>query len=72
LLTRSKIGEKLCLYLGDSYQAVSAVLVRQVGQVDSPIYYVSKVLQGDESQYPYAEKIALALVTASRKLRPYF
>ncbi|XP_052189925.1 uncharacterized protein LOC127799739 [Diospyros lotus] len=72
LLTRPETGEKLYLYLGVSHQAVSAVLVRQVGQVDSPVYYVSKVLQGEEMQYPYAEKIALALVAAARKLRPYF
>jgi len=72
LLTRLEIGEKLCLYLGVSHQAVSAVLVRQVGQVDNPIYYVTKVLQEAESRYPYTEKIAPALVTAARKLRPYF
>ena len=72
LLTRPEIREKLCLYLGVSHQAVSAVLVRQVGQVDNPVYYVSKVLQGAESRYPYTEKIALALVMVARKLRPYF
>ena len=72
LLKRLEIREKLYLYLGVSHQAVSAILIRQVGQVDSPVYYVSKVLQGTESRYPYTEKIALALVTTIRKLRPYF
>ena len=33
---------------------------------------MSKVLQGAESRYPYAEKVPLALVMAARKLRPYF
>ncbi|XP_052171652.1 uncharacterized protein LOC127787632 [Diospyros lotus] len=72
LLTRPEMGEKLCLYLGVSHQAVSAILIRQLEQVDSPVYYVSRVLQGAEMRYPYAEKIALTLVMAARKLRPYF
>jgi len=72
LLTRPETGEKLCLYLGISRHAVSVVLVRQGEQVDRPVYYISKVLQGVESLYPYAKKVALALVTTVRKLRPYF
>ncbi|KAL0445178.1 UNVERIFIED_CONTAM: hypothetical protein Slati_2240500 [Sesamum latifolium] len=31
-----------------------------------------KTLQGPEDRYPQIEKLALALVTATRKLRPYF
>ncbi|XP_039140528.1 uncharacterized protein LOC120277749 [Dioscorea cayenensis subsp. rotundata] len=52
--------------------ALSAVLLRREEKVDKPVYYVSKVLQGAESRYPFAERVALALVMASRKLRPYF
>lgn len=37
-----------------------------------PVYYVSKVLQDAWARYPDIEKLALALVIASRKLRPYF
>ena len=33
---------------------------------------MSKRLQYAETRYPELEKLALALVTASRKLRPYF
>lgn len=36
------------------------------------IYYVSKALLVAEARYPYMEKLALALVIASRKMRPYF
>ncbi|XP_075653899.1 uncharacterized protein LOC142624256 [Castanea sativa] len=32
----------------------------------------SQALQGAESRYPRTEKIAFALIVASRKLRPYF
>ncbi|XP_052197357.1 uncharacterized protein LOC127804524 [Diospyros lotus] len=72
LLTRPKTGETLYLYLGVRDEAISVVLIRKEGPVDRPIYYVSKVLQGPETRYPVAEKMALALLNASRKLRPYF
>ena len=49
LLTRLEIKEKLCLYLGISHHAMSIVLVRQGEQANRQIYYVSKVLQGEES-----------------------
>ncbi|XP_052209233.1 uncharacterized protein LOC127812750 [Diospyros lotus] len=54
------------------HHAVNAILVRQAKQFDRLVYYVSKVFQEAESQYPYVEKVALALVTTARKLRPYF
>ena len=36
------------------------------------MYYTSKALLPAETRYSLAEKIALALITAARKLRPYF
>ncbi|KAL0412586.1 UNVERIFIED_CONTAM: hypothetical protein Sradi_1460300 [Sesamum radiatum] len=72
LLTKPKPGETLFLYLAISEGAVSAVLVRGEAREHQPIYYVSKTLQGPEERYPQIEKLALALVTAARKLRPYF
>ena len=36
------------------------------------MYYVSKALTDAETRYPEPDRIALALVTAARKLRPYF
>ncbi|XP_052197300.1 uncharacterized protein LOC127804473 [Diospyros lotus] len=53
-------------------KAVSTVLIKKKGSVDQPVYYVSKVLQGPETCYPFTENVALALLNASRKLRPYF
>ncbi|KAL0295391.1 UNVERIFIED_CONTAM: hypothetical protein Sangu_2509200 [Sesamum angustifolium] len=38
----------------------------------TPIYYVSKVLNGAGYRYPPIEKMALALVATARKLCPYF
>ncbi|KAL0393111.1 UNVERIFIED_CONTAM: hypothetical protein Sradi_2533900 [Sesamum radiatum] len=60
------------LYLAVSENAVSSVLVRQENREHLPVYYVSKVLQGAEPRYSQIEKLALSLVIAARKLRPYF
>ncbi|XP_030923156.1 uncharacterized protein LOC115950044 [Quercus lobata] len=37
-----------------------------------PVYYTSRALRGAEGRYPLMEKLAFALITASRKLRHYF
>jgi len=62
----------LLIYLAVSEVAVSAILDREDEGTQSPIYYVSRILTGAETRYPYLEKLALALVVAARKLRPYF
>ncbi|KAL5567548.1 hypothetical protein UlMin_024123 [Ulmus minor] len=65
-------GETLILYLAVSEAAVSSVLIRLENNVELPVFYVSRALLDPETRYPEAEKVALALVTAARKLRPYF
>ncbi|XP_074356056.1 uncharacterized protein LOC141695731 [Apium graveolens] len=60
------------LYLAVSEQAVSAVLVREERKLQKPVYYVSKVLYGEELNYSTTKKFVLALITSSRKLRSYF
>ncbi|XP_030946087.1 uncharacterized protein LOC115970625 [Quercus lobata] len=72
LLSPSKGGENLYLYLAVSASAVSAALIREEGKKQLPMYYVSQAFQGAEFRYPRIEKIAFALIVASRKLRPYF
>ena len=72
VLSKPKAGEPLFLYLAVTEDAASAVLVREEDQVQKPIYYISKRLLGAESRYPLMEKFAFCLITASRKLRPYF
>ncbi|KAL0368064.1 UNVERIFIED_CONTAM: Transposon Ty3-G Gag-Pol polyprotein [Sesamum calycinum] len=72
LLTKPETGETLYLYLAVSENAVSSVLVRQENREHLLVYYVSKVLQGAEPRYSQIEKLALSLVIAARKLRPYF
>ena len=65
-------GELLTLYLAVSDFSTSAVLVRDKDRVQHPVYYCSRALRGAEERYPRMEKLILALVTAARKLRPYF
>ncbi|XP_030925026.1 uncharacterized protein LOC115952082 [Quercus lobata] len=72
LLSPSKEGKDLYLYLAVSASAVSAALIREEGAKQLLVYYVSQAFQGAESRYPRIEKIAFALIVASRKLRQYF
>ena len=65
-------GELLTLYLAVSDFSTSAVLVRDKERVQHPVYYCSRALRGAEDRYPRMENLILALVTAARKLRPYF
>ena len=52
--------------------AVSSALIREEERRQLPVYYTSKALRGAEERYPPMEKLAFALVTAARKLHPYF
>ena len=60
------------MYLTVTPHAVSSALIRQEGRVQKPVYYTSRALRGVEARYPQIEKLAFALITASRKLRHYF
>ncbi|XP_022862336.1 uncharacterized protein LOC111382551 [Olea europaea var. sylvestris] len=72
LLSKPHPDESLLLYLAVSDVAVSAVLTREENGRQLPVYYISKALLPAETRYSDMEKLALALITASRKLRPYF
>ena len=65
-------GELLTLHLAVSDFSTSAVLVKDKERVQHPVYYCSRALRGAEEMYPRMEKLILALVTAARKLHPYF
>uniref|UniRef100_A0A2N9GIS8 Integrase catalytic domain-containing protein n=1 Tax=Fagus sylvatica TaxID=28930 RepID=A0A2N9GIS8_FAGSY len=72
LLSPSKQGEELYLYLAVSPTAVSSALIREEDGRQLPVYYTSQALRVAEERYPPMEKLAFALITAARKLRPYF
>ena len=72
LLSLSKQGEELYLYLAVSPTAISSALVREEDGRQLPVYYTSRSLRGVEERYPPMEKLTFALVTAARILHPYF
>ncbi|XP_050290054.1 uncharacterized protein LOC126728235 [Quercus robur] len=72
LLSPSKLGEELYLYLAVSQAAVSTALVREEVGSQRPVYFTSRALRGAEERYPQMEKLAFALVIAARRLKSYF
>ena len=72
LLSPSKLGEELLLYLAISLVTVSAALIKEESKVQKLVYFTSQALRGAEERYPPMEKLAFALVTAARKLKSYF
>ena len=72
LLSPSMLGEELYLYIAVLQAAVSAALVRDKGGSQRPVYFISRAFRGADERYPRMEKLAFALKTAARKLKPYF
>jgi len=60
------------LYFFVTERVISSVLVQEKDQVQKPIYFVSKVLQGLEMRYQALKKAALTVVFSARRLRHYF
>ncbi|GKD96069.1 reverse transcriptase domain-containing protein [Tanacetum coccineum] len=65
LLVAPKPKKELIVYLSASYGAVSVVLMTERGTVQTPVYFISRALQGPELNYAPMEKLVLALVFAS-------
>jgi hypothetical protein len=65
-------SEPLLLYVAASKAVVSAALVREVetgkGKLQCPFYFVSEALAGSKLLYSELEKIAYAVIMATRKL----
>ncbi|GKC80862.1 reverse transcriptase domain-containing protein [Tanacetum coccineum] len=72
MLTALEEQEELIVYLAASKEAVSAVLMTEREDMQMPIYFVSRALRGPEVNYTPMEKVVLALVHASKRLRRYF
>ena len=72
VLSNPEPGEELFLYLAVSEHAISAVLIREEKWEQRAAYYTSKNLADTETRYLPLEKLALALVMASKKLNNYF
>ncbi|XP_020207479.1 uncharacterized protein LOC109792474 [Cajanus cajan] len=72
ILQRPDHTADLLLYLAVVEGAISAIIVQEHQKLQTPIYFIIRVLQDTEKRYQMIEKLALALVTAARQLRPYF
>ena len=65
-------GEPLFLYLALSNHAVTAVLIRELGQEQKPFFFVNKAMDETELRYLPFEKAALAVLQEAKKLPHYF
>uniref|UniRef100_A0A2N9EZ43 Uncharacterized protein n=1 Tax=Fagus sylvatica TaxID=28930 RepID=A0A2N9EZ43_FAGSY len=72
LLSTPVNGESLYVYLAVFEHAVSVAIVREDYNVQKPVYYTNKTLDGAESRYLPLEKLAFALVCSAKKLPHYF
>nr|GEY28167.1 reverse transcriptase domain-containing protein [Tanacetum cinerariifolium] len=69
LLVAPKPKEELIRYLSATYGAISAVLMTERGATQTPIYFISRALQGLKLNYTPMEKLVLSLVFAAKRLR---
>ncbi|GJT24565.1 reverse transcriptase domain-containing protein [Tanacetum coccineum] len=72
MLTAPKEKEELIVYLAADKEAVSAVLMTGREGKQVPIYFVSRALRGPKINYTPMEKMVLALLSASKRLKRYF
>ncbi|GJU96908.1 reverse transcriptase domain-containing protein [Tanacetum coccineum] len=72
MLTAPMEKEELIVYMAAAKKTVSAVLMTERVAKQMPIYFVSKALSGPEINYTSMEKLVLALVHASKRLKRYF
>ncbi|GKA34315.1 reverse transcriptase domain-containing protein [Tanacetum coccineum] len=71
MLVAPKPKEEL-MYLSASHGAIDAILMTERDTIQTPVYFVSRALQGLEQNYTSMEKLILALVCAAKRLRRYF
>ncbi|GKA90386.1 reverse transcriptase domain-containing protein, partial [Tanacetum coccineum] len=68
-LTALMEKEELIVYLAATREVVSAVLMTEREAKQMPIYFVSRTLQGPKINYTPVEKLVLALVHVSKRLK---
>ncbi|GKB87138.1 reverse transcriptase domain-containing protein [Tanacetum coccineum] len=72
MLTAPMEKEELIVYLAATKETVSAILMTKREAKQMHIYFVSRALRGPELNYTPMEKLVLALVHASKRLKRYF
>ncbi|GJV64622.1 reverse transcriptase domain-containing protein [Tanacetum coccineum] len=71
MLTAPKEKEELIIYLAAAKEAISAVLMTEREGKQLPVYFVNRALRGSEINYTPMEKLVLALLSASRRLKRF-
>nr|GEZ03835.1 hypothetical protein [Tanacetum cinerariifolium] len=69
MLTAPMEKEELIVYLAAAKKTVSAVLMTEREAMQKPIYFVSRALRGLKLNYTSMEKLVLALVDDSKRLK---
>nr|GEW15227.1 reverse transcriptase domain-containing protein [Tanacetum cinerariifolium] len=69
LLVAPKPNEELIVYLFATYGAISAVLMTERGAIQTPVYFISRALQGLKLNYTPMEKLVLSLVFVAKRLQ---
>ena len=65
-------GKPLLLYPTLSLFAIGALIAQEDrGGIEQPVYYISRALKDAETHYPRVERVYLAIVYASQRLRHY-
>ncbi|GJT94753.1 reverse transcriptase domain-containing protein [Tanacetum coccineum] len=71
-LTAPKEHEELIIYLAAAKEAISAILMTDREGRQIPVYFISRTLRGPKVNYTPMEKLVLALLSASKRLKRYF
>ena len=71
-MSKPEAGDTISLYIAVFSTTVSSVLIREDRGEHKPMFYMSKRTTDPETRYSMLEKMALAVITSARKLRPYF
>ena len=72
ILHKPDTRQPLLVYITTTDHAVNVALVQDIEGTQHLVYFVSRTLQDLETRYQMVEKLALSLVHAARRLRPYF
>jgi len=72
ILHKPDTRQPLLVYITATEHTVSVALVQDIEGTQHFVYFVSRTLQDPETRYQMVEKLALSLVHAARRLRPYF
>ncbi|GKA39727.1 reverse transcriptase domain-containing protein [Tanacetum coccineum] len=68
MLMAPKEKEELIMYLAAAKEAISMVLIAKRDEKQTPIYFISRALQGPKINYTPMEKLILALMLSNPKV----